>query len=110
MSDHGRTEQALSLLARPGAYEILHAIHSRGGTATFAQITAEARQSLALLRALAAEGFVISPRSGTLDIEPSAPTSFCLTAKGDAVTGHLVRLQEWATSRRVRRGSRRPPR
>ncbi|MDM4721367.1 hypothetical protein QTQ03_17810 [Micromonospora sp. WMMA1363] len=107
MSDHGRTDRALTLLARPGAYEVLHAMQSRDGTATFAEIRTAARQPLALLRALATEGFVRSYHSGTLDIEPCERTHFCLTAKGEAVTGHLVRLQEWVTSRPTRRGSRR---
>lgn len=110
MSDHSRTDQALTLLARPGAYKVLHAMHSRGGTATFAQIAAEARQPLSLLRGLAAEGFVIGHRSGTLDIEPCEQIHFCLTAKGEAVAGHLVRLQEWVTSRPARRGDQRPAR
>ncbi|RZU48770.1 hypothetical protein EV385_0494 [Krasilnikovia cinnamomea] len=99
MTDRSRTDQALTLLARPGAYEVLHAIQSRNGIATFAQIAAEARQPLTLLRALVTEGLVISHRSGTLDIEPGEQTHFCLTAKGEAVAGHLLRLQEWAASR-----------
>ena len=108
MRDHGRTDQTLTLLARPGAYEVLHAMHSRGGTATFAQIAAEARRALTLLRSLAAAGFVISAYCGSLDIEPGAQTAFNLTAKGEAVAGHLTRLQQWITNRPTRRGSHRP--
>ena len=107
MSDQGRIDQSLSLLATRGVYEVLHAMHSRGGTATFAQIANEARHALTLLRALAAEGFVISYKCGSLDIEPTAQTSFILTAKGEAVTGHLTRLQQWITARSSRRGSQR---
>ncbi len=108
MDDQERIDQSLSLLARRGAYEALHAMYSRGGTATFAQIAAEARHALNLLRALAAEGFVISYRCGSLDIEPTAQTSFTLTAKGEAVAGHLTRLQQWITTRPSRRGGQRP--
>lgn len=101
MSDHDRTEQILTLLARRGAYEVLHAMHARAGVASFAQISAEAGsdQSLLLLRALAAEGFVISPRGGTLDVDPQDDVPLCLTAKGEAVIGHLQRLRQWMASR-----------
>ncbi|GLZ01879.1 hypothetical protein [Actinoplanes sp. NBRC 103695] len=99
MSDHGRTNQTLTLLAKSGTYEVLYAMHARGGAATFAQIAVDARQALALLRALAAEGFVIGPRCGSLDIMPSPQTIFCLTAKGKAVSGHVVRLQQWIIKR-----------
>ncbi len=108
MRDHGRTDQVLTLLARPGTYEALHAMYSRGGTATFAQIAAEARRALTLLRSLAAAGFVISARCGSLDVEPCAQTAFNLTAKGEAVAGHLTRLRQWITTRPTRRGSQRP--
>jgi DNA-binding HxlR family transcriptional regulator len=108
MGDQGRTEQTLTLLAKPGVYEILHALHSRGGTATFAQIPIEARRALILLRSLAAEGFVISHHCGSLDIEPAAQTCFSLTTKGEAVAGHLTRLQQWIINRTTRRGSQRP--
>ncbi len=104
MSDDGRMNQTLTLLARPGAYEVLHAMHRRDGTATFAQIATEARRPLSLLRALSAEGFVTSYHCGTLDMEPDAATSFCLTARGEAVAGHLTRLQEWITNRAASRG------
>jgi DNA-binding HxlR family transcriptional regulator len=110
MSDHGRTDQTLALLAKPGVYEVLHVMHDRGGTATFAQIAAEARRALSLLRSLAAEGFVISARCGSLDIEPSAQAYFSLTAKGEAVAGHLTRLQQWITNRPARRDGQRPAR
>lgn len=101
MSDHDRTKQTLTLLARRGAYEVLHAMHARGGAATFAQISVEAgtSQPLPLLRALAAEGFVISPRGGTLDVDPQGEAPLCLTAKGEAVIGHLLRLRQWMASR-----------
>lgn len=42
MSDRDHTEQTLTLLGRPGVYEILLAMHARRGTATFSQISAEA--------------------------------------------------------------------
>ena len=108
MRELGRTDQPLTLLARPGTYEVLHAMYSRGGTATFDQIAAEARRALTLLRSLAAEGFVISAYCGSLDIEPRAQTAFNLTAKGEAVAGHLTRLRQWITNRPARRGSQRP--
>jgi hypothetical protein len=103
MINDGRIERSLSLLAKPGAYDVLHAMHSRDGTATYAQITAAVRNAVGLLRALAAEGFVFSYRGGSLDIEPPATTSFCLTAKGEAIAAHLARLSEWAVARSHRR-------
>ena len=106
MSDHGRTDQALTLLAQPGSYEVLHALYARDGTATFAQISGEARYALARLRALATEGFVVGVHGGSLDIEPGLQASFSLTAKGQAVAGHLIRLQQWAASRSIRRNQR----
>ena len=108
MRDHGRTDQMLALLARPGAYEVLHAMYSRGGTATFAQIAAEARRALTPLRSLAAAGFVISAYCGSLDVDPCAQTAFNLTAKGEAVAGHLARLRQWITNRPAQRRSYRP--
>ncbi|WP_082772286.1 hypothetical protein [Actinoplanes sp. TFC3] len=107
MRDHGRTDRTLALLARPGAFDVLHAMYSRGGTATFAQITAEARRATALLRSLAAEDFVNSAGCGSLDFEPGAQTAFNLTAKGEAVAGHLIRLQELITNRPACRGGHR---
>lgn len=108
MINDGRIERSLSLLASPGAYDVLRAMQSRDGTATYAEITSETRNGLALLRALAAEGFVFTYRCGSLDIEPPAATSFCLTAKGEAVTGHLNRLSDWAATRSPRRRNQRP--
>ena len=99
MSDHGRTDQALSLLATSGANEVLQAMYQRGGMATFSQITAELLRPLGLLRALATEGLVISYGCGTLDLEPPPGAVFGLTAKGQAVAGHLHRLQEWIKNR-----------
>jgi hypothetical protein len=99
MGDHSRTDQALTLLAQPGCYEVLHALYVRDGTATFAQITAEARHALLHLRALAIEGFIVGHSCGSLDVEPSTHTDFSLTTKGQAVAGRLIRLQSWATSR-----------
>ena len=99
MSDHDRTDETLTLLARSGAYEVLCAMHNRGGAASFAQICAETPQPIALLRAMAAEGFVITPRGGTLDADPQSETRFCLTAKGEAIFGHLLRLRQWIASR-----------
>lgn len=108
MSEDGRIDRALALLARPGASGVLQAMYSRGGAATFAQIAAESRHALNLLRALAAEGFVVSYRCGSLDIEPCDQVSFSLTAKGEAVAGHLLRLRRWMTTRPNRRGIPRP--
>ncbi|GIJ12616.1 hypothetical protein ACFFMR_29050 [Micromonospora andamanensis] len=99
MGDHNRTEQTLALLARCGAFELLLAMHHRGGTATFAQIAAESPRPAALLRAMAADGFVVSPHAGSLDGEPLAEAHFCLTARGVAVLGHLLRLRHWLASR-----------
>jgi DNA-binding HxlR family transcriptional regulator len=101
MSDHSRTDQALMMLARPGCYEVLRALYMRDGTATFSQIATESRHALAHLRALATEGFVVS-RCGSLDAEPNAQTDFSLTTKGQAVAGHLIRLQSWAANRSTR--------
>jgi len=99
MSDHDRTDETLTLLARSGAFEVLFAMHARGGDASFAQISAESPRPITLLRAMAVEGFVISPRGGTLDAEPHGETHFCLTAKGEAIFGHLLRLRQWIASR-----------
>jgi len=101
VDDHDRTEQTLTLLARRGAYEVLGAMQARGGIASFAQISAEAPQPLALLRAMAAEGLVISPQGGTLDADPPGETCFCLTGKGEAIFGHLLRLRQWVASRPI---------
>jgi hypothetical protein len=106
MSDHDRTEQTLTLLARRGAYEVLRAMHTRGGAATFAQISAESPRPLALLRAMAAEGFVVGMGSGTLDADPNADTHFSLTSKGEAVFGHMLRLHNWLASRAAARRAR----
>lgn len=99
MSDHDRIDQTLTLLAKSGAYEVLRAMHVRDGAATFAQICAESPRPIALLRAMAAEGFVVSSSGGTLDAEPQAETDFRLTAKGEAIFGHLQRLRRWIASR-----------
>lgn len=99
MGDHDRTERTLTLLAQRGAYETLLAMHARGGTATLAQISSVTPQPLALLRAMAAEGFVVNLAGGTLDIDPRCETHFRLTGKGEAVFGHLVRLRHWLASR-----------
>ncbi|GAB3160695.1 hypothetical protein GCM10027290_66980 [Micromonospora sonneratiae] len=99
MGDHDRTEQTLTLLARRGAYELLLAMHMRGGTASFAQIAAESPRPIDLLRAMAVEGFVIGLRGGTLDTDPRGDTHFCLTGKGEAIFGHLLRLRRWMASR-----------
>jgi hypothetical protein len=103
MSDHGRMEQALALITASGANEVLQAMYRRGGVATFAQIAADLLRPLTMLRALAAEGFVISYGCGTLDVEPSAGMIFGLTTKGEAVAGHLDRLQQWNKTRSGRR-------
>ncbi|WP_036346896.1 hypothetical protein [Micromonospora sp. CNB394] len=94
-----RLEQALALLARRGSYEVLSALDARGGTATFAQIAAEASSPTAILRAMAAYGFVVSVCGGSLDGDPLADTHFSLTAKGQAIFGHLLRLHRWVASR-----------
>lgn len=94
MSDHGRIEQILTLLAKPGVYEVLHGMRSRGGTATFGHLHADVRRVLPLLRALSAAGLVISPDSGSLDLSPHRQASFHLTAKGEAIAGHIFRLQQ----------------
>ena len=99
MSDHDRTDETLTLLARSGAYEVLFAMHVRGGAASFEQISAESPRPITLLRAMAAEGLVVSPRGGTLDADPHSETRFCLTAKGEAIFGHLLRLRQWIASR-----------
>jgi hypothetical protein len=110
MSDHDRTEQTLTLLARHGAYEILLAMHTRGGAATFGQISAESPHPLALLRSMAAEGFLIGVGSGTLDADPSGDTHFSLTGKGEAVFGHMMRLNNWLASRAAAKRGRRADR
>ncbi|WP_433530279.1 hypothetical protein ACQPYA_29580 [Micromonospora sp. CA-263727] len=99
MGDHDRTEQTLALLARRGAYEVLLAMHTSGGTASFTRIAAESPRPIALLRAMAAEGFVITSCGGTLDDDPHDETHFRLTPKGEAIIGHLLRLHHWLASR-----------
>ncbi|TCB91629.1 hypothetical protein E0H26_25425 [Micromonospora zingiberis] len=99
MGDHDRTEQTLTLLARRGAYEVLLAMHTSGGTASYTRIAAASPRPTTLLRALAAEGFVTIPSGGTLDDEPHGETRFRLTAKGEAIIGHLLRLRQWLASR-----------
>jgi hypothetical protein len=99
MSDHDHADETLSLLARSGAYEVLLAMHTRGGGASFAEISAESPRPIALLRAMAAEGFLFSPNGGTLDAEPHGEAHYCLTAKGEAIFGHLLRLRQWLNSR-----------
>lgn len=99
MSAHDRTDEVLSLLARTGAYEALLAMHTHGGTASFTQICTESPQPTALLRAMAAEGFVVTVDAGTLDTDPHGDTQFCLTAKGEAIFGHLRRLRQWIAAR-----------
>lgn len=99
MSDHDRTYETLNLLARSGAYEVLLAMHARGGAASFEQISAESPRPITLLRAMAVDGFVITTRGGSLDADPQAETHFCLTAKGEAIFTHLLRLREWLASR-----------
>lgn len=103
MRDHGRMEQALALITASGANEVLQAMYRRGGVATFAQIAADLLRPLTMLRALAAEGFVISYGCGTLDVEPPAGMIFGLTPKGEAVAGHLARLQQWIKTRAASR-------
>jgi hypothetical protein len=106
MDQDRRIDRALSVLTRRGAYDVLHVMRNYDGTAAYAQIAAVTRPALTLLRALAAEGFVSSYQSGSLDIEPLATTSFYLTAKGEAVAGHLEGLSEWAATRSRRRNWR----
>jgi hypothetical protein len=99
MSDHDRTDETLILLARHGAYEVLSAMYQHGGSATFAQISAESPRPIALLRAMAAEGFLTGLSGGTFDADPHEAACFRLTAKGEAIFGHLRRLREWIASR-----------
>jgi hypothetical protein len=99
MSDHDRTDDTLTLLAQNGAYEVLSAMHARGGSASFAQISADSPKPTGLLRAMAVEGFVISPHGGTFDADPPGETHFSLTAKGEAIFIHLLRLRQWIASR-----------
>ncbi|MEV0611157.1 hypothetical protein AB0I61_32905 [Polymorphospora rubra] len=101
MSDHDRTEHTLTLLARRGTYEVLRVMHEGGGFAAFAQISAGSPESIALLRALAAEGFVTGLHGGTLDDAPSGDTGFRLTSKGEAIFRRLLRLHQWTTTRTV---------
>ncbi|WP_433531008.1 hypothetical protein ACQPYA_02455 [Micromonospora sp. CA-263727] len=79
--------------------ELLLAMHHRGGTASFAQIAAASPRPAALLRAMAADGFVVSPHAGSLDSESLDRTCFCLTGKGVAIVGRLLRLRRWLASR-----------
>ncbi|MET7949415.1 hypothetical protein [Micromonospora sp. NPDC005324] len=99
MGGHERTEQTLALLGRQSTYEVLSTMDATGGTATFAQIASETPYPTAILRAMAAHGFVVSLHGGTLDSEPRAETPFSLTAKGQAIMGHLLRLHLWMASR-----------
>ncbi|MDI6104365.1 hypothetical protein QLQ12_37820 [Actinoplanes sp. NEAU-A12] len=104
MDDDTRIEQALAVLARPGVYEVLHALYVRAGVATFAEIAAVVGQALSLLRALAAERLVFSYQCGSLDVEPHPQTGFMLTTKGEEVTAHMIRLQQWVAIRNARPG------
>ncbi|WSA06841.1 hypothetical protein OG958_21495 [Micromonospora sp. NBC_01813] len=108
MSDRDRAGQTLALLARRGTYEVLLAIQARGGTASFAQIATGMRRPVALLREMAAEGLLVAQDGGSLDDEPCGKTLFCLTVKGEAIFGHLLRLQQWLTSRRSTTSASRP--
>lgn len=107
MGDHDRVDQTLALLARLDAYELLSALHARGGTAAFAQVSTRAEDTMPLLRAMAACGFITCHRGGTLDVEPSPEAQFCLTAKGEAVFGHLSRLRQWLAAQTDAAGDRR---
>ncbi|MEU1813038.1 hypothetical protein [Micromonospora aurantiaca (nom. illeg.)] len=99
MGDHERTAQTLALLRRRGTYEMMSAMDAMGGTATFAQIATQTPHPTAILRAMAADGLVVSLSSGTLDSEPRAETAFSLTTRGRAIFGHLLRLHLWIASR-----------
>lgn len=99
MSDHDRAAETLTLLARSGAYEVLSAMYDRGGSASFAQISEAFPYPVTLLRSMAAAGFVVTPFGGTLDGVPGGETYFSLTAKGEAIFGHLMRLGQWITRR-----------
>ncbi|ROO51283.1 hypothetical protein EDC02_6156 [Micromonospora sp. Llam0] len=74
-------------------------MQARGGTASFAQIAAGTQGPVALLRGMAAEGLLVAQDGGSLDDEPCGKTLFCLTVKGEAIFGHLLRLHQWLTSR-----------
>jgi DNA-binding HxlR family transcriptional regulator len=110
VDDHDHTERTLTLLARRGAYEVLQAMHTRGGVASFAEISADTPRPLTLLRALATEGFLVSRGGGSLDGDTRGDTHFSLTGKGEAVFDHLLRLRQWTASRavnkRIKRGVR----
>ncbi|GAA0490763.1 hypothetical protein Ade02nite_23530 [Paractinoplanes deccanensis] len=99
MNSYNRNERTLTLLGRRGAYELLLALSVRDGSAAFSELEKEAPQVMPLLRALITEGFVTSAGPGTLDLEPGAELRFSLTAKGQAVTAHLVRIQQWLAER-----------
>ncbi|MFI6242782.1 hypothetical protein ACIBEF_23190 [Micromonospora sp. NPDC050795] len=99
MGGHERTQQVLALLGRNSTYEVLSTMEATGGTATFAQIANATPHPAAILRAMAAYGFVVSLNGGTLDSDPRAETPFSLTAKGQAIMGHLLRLHLWMASR-----------
>jgi hypothetical protein len=99
MSDRDRAGQTLALLARSGTYQVLLTMQARGGAASFAQIAAGARGPVALLREMAAEGLLIAQDGGSLDNEPCGKTLFRLTVKGEAIFGHMLRLNQWLTSR-----------
>ncbi|MEU8656151.1 hypothetical protein [Actinoplanes philippinensis] len=98
MGDHDHVDETLALLARLDAYELLSALHARGGMAPFSQVCTRAEDSMPLLRSMAACGFITCHRGGTLDVEPSPEAQFCLTTKGEAVFGHLSRLRQWLTT------------
>jgi hypothetical protein len=109
MSGQDRTDRILTLLGQRGAYKVFFAMGARGGTATFVEIaTSAGPDAAAVLRSMAVEGLVLSRCCGSLDLEPPAGARFCMTAKGEAVFGHLVRLQEWIAARGALPADERP--
>jgi hypothetical protein len=101
MSDHGLPARALiNIAARPGAAELLLALHRREGSATVSQLRcADTGDIINIVPMLAAAGLITS--RGTLDGVDSA-TQLTLTADGENAAGALVRLEDWAHRRQWR--------
>ena len=101
MIDDDHVDGALRVLAQRGAGQVLRLLHTHGGVATFAQL-ADTPRVLALLRDFAAQGWLLT-NSGSLDITPPNAATIRLTAKGEAVAGHITRIHNIRAARNAHR-------
>lgn len=79
---------------------MLDVLHGGEPTA-FAEIWARCTFGcpVSVLRALAAEGYIVCPGGGSLDDEPRHDALFRITDQGEAIFGHLLRLRAWMATR-----------